>query len=99
MIDLHRLRACVTQDEPIVLTVSEGREVLAELESARSLTELPLSGDAGWPLRAQQEMVAQLLLNLSAGVAGEREAQLVAGVVVQELAGLARVQVRSGGMR
>lgn len=96
MIDLHGLRARAAESE-CVISAEEVREIVTELECARRLTDLPLDGTTGWAMTAQQDMVAQLLLNLAVGVAGPREAELVAGVVIQELAGLARIQVKSGG--
>jgi hypothetical protein len=96
VIDLHGLRARVVQNDPVVLTSSEGKEILAELEASRMVVELPLDGVCTWPMTAQREMVMVLLLSLASHAAGETEARMVADVVVQELAGLARTQVRSG---
>lgn len=78
----------------VTLAADELVEIIAELETARQVMEIPSDG-SGWPMVAQREMLAQLLLNLSAGVAGPPEARLVAGVVLQEVAGLMRMQVRS----
>lgn len=94
MIDLCRLRARLAGEEPLTLTSEEAVEIVAELETSRRVIELPLEGP-GSSLLAQREMVAQLLVCLAADVTGPAEARLVAGVVVQELSALARLQVRS----
>lgn len=95
MVDLLDLRRRMTEGSEIVLDREEGLQLITELETSRRLVGLPLGDGGYWSMRAQQEMVGQLLLNLSADVAGVREAELVAGVVTQELAALARAQVRS----
>lgn len=94
MISLHALRERARSGPSVTLEAADALEIAAELETARLLIDLPLEA-SGLSMRAQQEMVAQLLVNLAADVAGPAEARLVAGVVIQELGSLARTQVRS----
>jgi hypothetical protein len=93
VINLHALRKRARSGPSVTLEAADAVEIAAELETARRLAGLPADGTTP-SLGAQQEMVSQLLMNLAAGVAGKPEADLVAGVVVQELAGLARLHVR-----
>lgn len=95
MINLKSLRERSCGTAGVVLAGAEFTELIVELEVARSLLSLPLDGSTGWPMRAQQDMVAQLLRMLAADVSDGRDADLVAGVLVQEIAGMARTQVRS----
>lgn len=94
MINLHALRERARSGPSVTLEAADALEIAAELETARLLVDLPLDG-LGPSMKAQQEMIAQLLMNLAAGVAGPLEARLVAGVVIQELGGIVRTQVRT----
>lgn len=94
MINLRRLRERMAEGQELALSHQEGLEILAELESTRWMAEQPVESPR-WSLLAQREMLAQLLICLSADVSTPQDARLVAGVVVQELAGLMRLQVKS----
>lgn len=94
MINLRDLRERMTKGQGLHLSDEEALEILTELESTRWLTEQPVESPR-WTLLAQREMLAQLLICLAADVSTPQDARLVAGVVIQELAGLMRLQVKS----
>jgi hypothetical protein len=93
VVDLHCLRARVAEGE-LKLSRDEAEEVIAELACARVVLDLPLDGRSLWSFQPHHEMVAQLLMNVAAGIATDSDARLVAGVIVQELTGVVRQQVR-----
>lgn len=96
MVDLRGLRARLAGQDTLLLDRNEALELLAELESGRSLLRLAADGEsATW--RVQSELVAQLLLNLAQGVSDAAEAHAVAAVVIHEVAAIARHQVRAEG--
>lgn len=94
MINLRDLRERMTKGQGLHLSDEEALEILTELASTRWLTEQPVESPR-WTLLAQREMLAQLLICLAADVSTPQDARLVAGVVIQELAGLMRLQVKS----
>lgn len=95
MIDLHDLEGRVAMRKKIVLDPQQGAEIVAELKASRAILGLCRSDLAGRDLGAQRDMVAQLLRNLSQGLADDTHIDLVATVVVAELSALARCQVRT----
>lgn len=94
MINLRRLRERMAEGQELTLSRDEALEVLAELETSRRVIEQPVES-LYTTLLMHREMLAQLLVCLAADVSTPQEARLVAGVVVQELAGLMRLQVKS----
>lgn len=94
MINLRRLRERMAQGQELTLSHEEALEVLAELESTRWMAEQPVESPR-CTLLTHREMLAQLLVCLANDVSTPQEARLVAGVIVQELAGLMRLQVKS----
>lgn len=96
MVDLRDLRTRLAGQDTLLLGRGEALELLAELESGRALLRLAADGEsATW--QVQSQLVAQLLLNLAQGVSDDAEAQAVAAVVIHEVAGIARHQVRAEG--
>src|SRR5690606_14962382 len=91
---LRRLRERMAEGQELTLSRDEALEVLAELETSRRVIEQPVES-LYTTLLMHREMLAQLLVCLAADVSTPQEARLVAGVVVQELAGLIRLQVKS----
>lgn len=96
MIDLRRLRARMAEGD-LTLSRAEAVEILAELESTRWMAEQPVESPY-CNLLVHREMLAQLVICLAADVSTPQEARLVAGVIVQELAGLMRLHIKSRGI-
>lgn len=94
MINLRRLRERMAEDQELTLSHEEALEVLAELESTRWMAEQPVES-SHCTLLTHREMLAQLLICLANDVSTPQEARLVAGIIVQELAGLMWLQVKS----
>lgn len=94
MIDLDDLSRRLDQTDRVVLDRVEATQIIAELEAGRKLIGLPAHGRTT-DLIAQRDMLATLLSGLAAGCHTEQDAELVAGVVIGELAGIARSQIRA----
>jgi len=87
VIDLHDLKGRVRKGDEVRLSHDEGVQLIAELEASRLI--LGVSPEGKEPsLGAQRDMLAHLLKMLSQDVGTSRDAELVAGVVIQEMAAL-----------
>lgn len=95
MIDLDDLRYRLAQDDRIVLDRAEAMQIITELETGRKLIGLPAGGEPETCMVAQRNLLKTLLTGLAAGICTEQDAELVAGVVTQEIAGIARSRVRA----
>lgn len=89
MVDLHGLKARAADGGPIELSPDETAEIIVELEAARQFTKIR-SDLSHFPL--QVTLITQLMLNLAAKIASPTEAELVATMITQEIAGMVRAR-------